>query len=555
MSVKRQRRILAASIAVSLICHIMALGLFQKYSLWFSTKQKIAAVADWITMVGKQSKDEVLKEAFAVSSEESTYAREEGSTFTTAVPTVETPERKQAMPRALWPEPNVTASKTLPTFTLPNQPLQLLEHLPKGLVVTTEKGPQPLLFSPMAVGMKMSLSVANLPILEEAPKAYPFSEETKKLLKIDLMQTGRAPALVSFPDLPKLPTLEELETVSYSDSFDADLVFLPKEEGDGYIFALTLIPREGLELPKIKQHFTFLIDKSNSIQQGRLNATKDAVQLALEELGPDDTFNIIAFDNKIEKMSPNSLVFNKQSARIAGAFLERLQLGSFLSTADLTKPLFLTVPGTVPKDETHTAILFTDGEQLSRKLAQRGFLYDWTQYNEGKVALYTVGMNDTQTCVLETASSFNKGKHCFASTARGMKRKVVKLMRSIQTPVAKNISCKAISHLPQTKVELLCKASQMPNLYVDQPYVILGEAASLDDFILFVQGRLKDRWINVRKTVSFINGKKGSRSLKTEWALQRALHLYERYYHEQDGKHLAEASQLLEAHDLRLAIQ
>src|SRR5690606_6273809 len=142
----------------------------------------------------------------------------------------------------------------------------------------------------------------------------------------------------------------------------------------GYIFALTLIPKAQLQVPRIRNNVIFLIDRSNSIQQSRLSATKASVHKALEELGDEDTFNIIAFDSKIEKMSPHAMTRSTRSLAMAEAFLEKIQLGSFFSNADLYRPLFLTVPGQVKPDELYTAILLTDGESLVRKNAQSALL-------------------------------------------------------------------------------------------------------------------------------------------------------------------------------------
>ena len=93
----------------------------------------------------------------------------------------------------------------------------------------------------------------------------------------------------------------------------------------------------------------------------------------------------------------------------------------------------------------------------------------------------------------------------------------------------------------------------MPHLYLDQPYVILGESDSLDDFILFVQGRLKDRWLNIKKTISFLNARKGNRSLKQEWAQQMAYQLYEQFTVDENPQHIADAKALLEPFDMPVA--
>jgi Ca-activated chloride channel homolog len=317
-----------------------------------------------------------------------------------------------------------------------------------------------------------------------------------------------------------------------------------------------LIPHADLELPRIRQNYTFLIDRSNSIQKDRLTATKMAVQKAIEELYPDDTFNIIAFDSKVEKLSPVSLSPNPASIASAQNFLEKIQLGSFFSAGDLCKPLLQTVPGRVQNDELYTAILLTDGESLSKKNIQRSLFLDWTSYNSGRVSLFAVGMNsDPHLSTLDAAAAFNKGKLIYSPSQRGLKRKLLKLMKTIGNPIAKCLNCKAISRSPKGKIELFPNSQQLPHLYLDQPYVILGAADSLDDFILFAQGRLKNRWINIKKSISFLNAKKGGSSLKAEWALQQAYNLYERYVIDGDSTHLAEAGKLLEPTDYQVAFQ
>jgi hypothetical protein len=339
--------------------------------------------------------------------------------------------------------------------------------------------------------------------------------------------------------------LEDLQTISYSDAFETELVFSPKE-GGGYIFALTLIPRSDLSLTPLRQNYLFLIDRSNSIQQGRLVATRNAVRKALEEIQQGDTFNIFVFDGKVEKLSPTPLQFSQDSLTKAGTFLNKMELGSFFSQADLFKPLFLTIPSIVNEDELYTAILITDGESLSKKGVSRSLLCDWTFNNNGRISLYGVCMSsDPHLSTLDAASAFNRGKIFTSPTNRGIKRKLLKLMKTIQAPVAKNLSCKAISRTPRGSIEIFPKSPSAPHLYLNEPYVVIGQTESLDDFILFVQGRLHGEWLHIKKTISFINGKKGGSSLKAEWALQKTYELYEQYLIDDNPNHLAEARSLL----------
>lgn len=559
----QRKKILPICLSVSLFLHVMALVFFERYSLWFSSSQTAQSAENWLSLVDKKERDQILKSSFDSMSEEKEKSvplkpiSEEELTLSIKPSFEHEPieEQNSVFFQLSFPmqEPLI-AHSNLPTFSIPSQSFNLLDHLPKDLYIPAMIKETQSHFLPIPA--KTSLTLAAKPLsFEETPSNSILYHDELDLSLTEESQGRKIPSPIPIPNLPKLPTLAELETSSYSDSFDADLVFLPKEEGKGYVFALTLIPRPDLNLPKLTQHITFLIDRSNSIQQARLNSTKAAVSKALESLNENDTFNIIAFDSKIEKMSPNYLPCLKRSCLLAEDFISKIQLGSFFSSSDLSKPLFLTVPGKIGHDEIHTAILLTDGETLGKRGAQRSILSDWTAYNAGKVALFAIGMHDHHLATLDAVTAINRGKLLNAPNGRGMKRKLLKLLKQIQNPIAKNLSCHAIGRNPASKITLLPKSTQMPHLYLDQPYVILGETDTLDDFILFVQAKLKDRWLNIKKTVSFLNAKKGNKSLKMEWAQQVAYGLYEEFLIDENPEHIVNAKNLLQPYDLQVALQ
>jgi Ca-activated chloride channel family protein len=306
----------------------------------------------------------------------------------------------------------------------------------------------------------------------------------------------------------------------------------------------------------MKQHYMFLIDRANSVQKERLFQTKSAVYKALEELGPEDTFNITVFDSKMEKLFPAQRPLNRSSLAAAKEFIHKIDLGSFFSPADLYKPLLITVPSYVQEDEVYTAILLTDGDALAKKNAGLTLLREWSRYNQGKVALYTLGMSgDKHISSLEAICAFNRGQAIQSSTKRGLKRKLLRLMKTIQAPIVKNISCHAFSRSPHTTIKIYPDNTRTHHLYAGQPYTMIGTAETLDDFVLFVQGRIKDRWLNIKKTVSFISAKKGDSSLEAQWAWQKAYDLYGQYLQDKNSEHLAEMQRLINPLQLPPAFQ
>lgn len=423
---------------------------------------------------------------------------------------VEAPSLDTAFPKETW----------APTASFPKIASEWKEKKPfLGVRIEAFKSPP----------LEVAATPKQLPRSLAAPSQKPEHRTPSDVALLPSLTEPKIPTL-HFAMTSQKPLLNPLakekslsfrgpKSLSYSNDFEAELLFLEEENGR-YVFAITLVPNADLRLPALKQCYYFLVDKANSIQIERLQGVKNAIHKAIDELDPQDTFNILAFDSKVEKAFSCPMTPSLESKAKANHFLNTLELGSFFSRTDLYKPLFLTLPVTPREDEIYTAILFTDGEGLNA--AQTEMLQNWSRENGGRVSLYTINSNDdSHLDKLETLSILNKGKNITTPTKRGMKRKLLKLMKTIHAPIAKNLSCQVIAE--NSSIELLSSLEHTPHLFLNEPFTIVGSASSLDDFILFVQGRLNGKWMHIKKHFSFSSAKKGPSSLRNEWALQKEL--------------------------------
>lgn len=568
----KHKKFLFGSIFISLLLHVAEIHFLQYHALWFSSNATPEEMeSDWISSMEKKEKEQILKEAFNTPQKETKNANSSSLKNATAPPIVprcfekdlfslpspkqllEYPSHEILFSKTAFPESALSQIKittptlnpsleNIPLFSLSKEPLLPIDPAPK----TLEKK-VPHLQMPPSFAFKDPLPKTNI----ETFPIQVFAME-KPIKPSWQPHDFTAPSIKepSLPSLPKIPSLSELQASSYSSSFETELVFFEKENGE-YLFALTLIPRENLELAPLKQNYIFLIDRSNSIQKERLTASKNAVRKAIDELRDADQFNIIAFDQKVDKLAPSMLPVSSITTAKAHDFLNRIELGSFFSQKNLYKPLFLTLPQSLNPDEIYTAILITDGDNLSQKSMMQSLVSDWTSMNRGKVSLYTLGMNeDPHMETLSTIAILNRGKSFSSPTYRGLKRKLLKLMKTVHSPIAKNISCKAISRFSKDTIELLPKNTHAPHLFQGEPYTLLGTTHSLHDFVLFVQGRLNGKWLHIKKNISFAHAKKGNLSLKSEWAQYKAFALYEQYLEEGGLGPLAEAQTVLKNHEL-----
>lgn len=574
--IKKNKIWLLGSILISILTHIAEVHFFKRQSLWFSTPKVAEETGtNWTSSMEKKERNQILKEVFQFAKIDKSPHPEstsvlipkmisEGDPWGKKILTDlsvtchfdlrDVPSEKIYTPILAHRMQKTPLIEILPKvrFPLPVQEYtSLLPHLPKELLLPKiQVLSDGNLRSPAPLEIDIVLKEASSEKLSHTDPAFQKSYDDNFISKT---QSHKPPAKIERPTAhpnPKIPSLSELQTTAHSHFFDTELVFHEQEDGS-YIFALTLIPHSDLKLSPLKQNYVFLVDRSNSIQGDRLNATKSAVRKAIEEIDAKDRFNIIAFDQKIDKLSPSFIHPSSESLSKVQSFLNKIELGSFFSQGALYKPLFLTIPPSAQEDEVYTAILITDGENLAQRTAIQSLIEDWTRMNQGKVVLYALGMNDdAHFHSLDTIAALNRGKTFSSTTKRGIKRKLLKIMKSIQTPIAKNVTCKAISRSPDTTVEIFPQENLLPYLYQNEPYVVLGKVSNLDDFIIFVQGRLNGERLHIKKNISFANAKRGSDNLLSEWAQQKAYSLYQQYLHNQDHRFLAEAKSLITTYGL-----
>lgn len=345
--------------------------------------------------------------------------------------------------------------------------------------------------------------------------------------------------------LPQLPSLSQLSTRSCSEGFDVDVIVTPKKDGKGYLFALTLIQNPSLRFDPIPQNFYFLIDRANSIQAKRLHSTCHAVIRSLSCLPRQDRFNVLAFDNKIQRLSAVQEKVKSQSIRKAKKFLMNMQLASFFTSANFQKPISTLLFENLAADQAHSLIILTNGENITSKMKDLFFISNWTDRNQGFSVHSLVIDGDSNLPYLNLFCEMNQGKLHKASNKKGLKRKLIKIVQSISNPIATNVSCTAISTAPNASIKLLPDGKRVSHIYDQQPFVILGSTETLDDFVLFIQGKHKDQWLNIKKTISFKNAKKAGTGLKQQWALEQTYDCFDQFTQDGNPLHLIEADNIL----------
>ncbi len=373
------------------------------------------------------------------------------------------------------------------------------------------------------------VSLEQSPIAAAVPKLQPSAPSARY---------SALPSLSSYG-------IPEYKSVEWNEAFDVDIKTLSREEG-GYLFSLTFVPKIDLSQHCLKQNYYFLIDRSNTIERHRYQSFKRAVTRAVASLREGDNFNIIIFDSKIARLSEKMMPFTKKNQRLAEEFLERQPHGHYGPPVDLYSFLGKIIPAQIDEEEAHTAILISDGESSLKLDKQRSLINAWLLANRSKITLYTAAVGqDNNLSSLDLLGIVSRGSLLYSDTHTGFPRKLAKLVMTLRSPVAKEMSLNILANDPSSRLQIYPSSSRLPYLFSDHPYVLYGTAEKLSDFTLILEGKNKGQILSIKKEISFTKARPGNRLLSKEWRAQQAHLFYEQYLQEGKPALLEQAQKLL----------
>lgn len=346
----------------------------------------------------------------------------------------------------------------------------------------------------------------------------------------------------TLPEVDHYGISDIANSILWEDEVAVDISFHPDQDGKKYIFSLTVHPDFEIDAEPLQQNFYFIIDRSNSIKKFRFDGYKRAVQRALSALQEGDKFNIFILDKNISRLSEKNLFFSSKTLKQAEAFLDKEEYKPFFSSNDLYESLEKLFPFTNPSDEIHSAILISDGNSILNSAKQKKAIFRWTQKNKGKFNLYTATAGQGNNLVLLDLLSYTtSGKLLHSDTHASFPRKLVKLVKDLHEPIAKEVTIDAVSKDPGNNVSLFPSKVLLPPLYLKRPFSVVGTIDDITDFTIYIQGQNRGRWLNIKKTISFKNAVKGGRSLDKLWAHAQANGCYDKFLKEGKTSHLEEA--------------
>jgi Ca-activated chloride channel family protein len=225
----------------------------------------------------------------------------------------------------------------------------------------------------------------------------------------------------------------------------------------------------------------FVIDNSGSMSGESMPQAKAALLKALAQLRPEDTFNVIRFDDTFDVLFKDAVPANKTNIAVATRFVSRLEAnGGTEILAALQAAL---------KDKRVTE---------TGRLRQVIFLTDGSVGNEdevlkevgrslGRSRLFTIGIGSApNSFLMEHIAKTGRGTFTHVGSETEVEEKVGELFHKLETPVMTDLKVRTEG------VQLETWPNPLPDLYAGEPVMLTTASPSTAGKVI-IEGRLSGK--------------------------------------------------------------
>lgn len=236
------------------------------------------------------------------------------------------------------------------------------------------------------------------------------------------------------------------------------LTFTEQTE-NGYFTSLMMIPPEQPSHNSQARETIFIIDTSGSMSGVAMRQAQAGALDALNYLRPNDSFNIVEFDNSYSMLFQRSQIANAQNIAAAKQFIHQLKADG---GTEMAAPLEKVLREPALSEHLKQIVFLTDGSVNN----EQG-LFNLIHRHLGRARLFTVGIGSApNSFFMRQSAAFGRGTFTYIGNLNDVSEKIKALFEQLQHPALTDITV-ALPNDMNAKIY----PNPMPDLYRGQPVV------------------------------------------------------------------------------------
>ncbi|MCK5689894.1 VWA domain-containing protein, partial [Myxococcota bacterium] len=297
------------------------------------------------------------------------------------------------------------------------------------------------------------------------------------------------------------------------DASQPKATFIPHKDGEhGYFSLIVQPPRLDVEELVGQRELIFVVDVSGSMHGVPLSMCKAAMEEALGNLRPVDTFNVITFAGRTAQVFQSARPANNTNLRAATEFIDGLKAGGGTMMADGVRAALS------PSIETgrHRYVFFlTDGYVGNEKQIldlTRRYITEQQKTSRARVFGFGVG-SSVNRHLLDGFAKAGNGATFYSTTREDPARAVNGYFRLIDHPVISDVKI----DFGGLDVDAIYPA-RLPDLFASRPLIINGRFKNAGSEIITIRGTANGRPVEIPLNITLPEVEGRNPAVKKLWA-------------------------------------
>ncbi len=259
-------------------------------------------------------------------------------------------------------------------------------------------------------------------------------------------------------------------------------VFTEELDGAYYVLAMLMPPDDSFtETVRLPREVIFVIDTSGSMGGTSIIQAREALMLALEQLTPEDYFNIIEFDSNFTKLHRHSVPAMPAAIVDAKQWVAGLQADG---GTEMMGPLLAALEDIEEHTPLRQVVFITDG-----CVGNEDALFNAIHEELGRSRLFTIGIGSAPNShFMARAASFGRGDFTHIGTPSEVSLRMGEFFAKLENPVLADIELQWPDPDAETWPE------RVPDLYAGRPVVVTARLGTVHGELVATGVRASESW-------------------------------------------------------------
>lgn len=252
--------------------------------------------------------------------------------------------------------------------------------------------------------------------------------------------------------------------------------YKPLENEDGYFVLLVSPELKRVDSTPMPRSMIFVLDRSGSMNGEKIKQAREALKFLINQLRPQDTFNIVAYDSVVETFRPELQRADADTIKAALGYAEGIYAGGSTNIdGALQTSLKLLTTKAVPS----YVLFLTDGLPTVGERNEQRIAANAKSINNVSARLFNFGVGyDVNSRLLDRLSRDNRGQSVYVRPNEDIEASVSNLYNKIGNPMLTDLAVNFEFDEPTSPAEAArinrLYPKQLSDLFFGEQLVLVG---------------------------------------------------------------------------------